>query len=195
MVQSELAAVNAMLTAIGDTPVNDLTVIHSDIQAAQNMLEEHSVNLQSEGWYFNTEVFSYTLDTDGKQALPTNTLFADTSNTDLVRRGSYVYDLKNHTFNLSTRDLTYDTIKLVYQLTLAELPPLAYNVLVMRAKMQFITELEADTAKVQLLARQEQNTYFQLKKLNLQFSEPCALQSPAAVKLLRGTQYYSMYRR
>lgn len=195
MVQSELAAVNALLTSIGDTPVNDLTVIHSDIETAQNILDGHSVNLQSEGWYFNTEVFAYTLDTDGKQALPTNTLFADTSNIELVRRGSYVYDLKNHTFNLSTRDLTRDTIKLVYQLTLEELPPLAYNVLVMRAKMQFITELEADTAKVQLLARQEQSTYFQLKKLNLQFSEPCALQSPAAVKLLRGTQYYSMYRR
>lgn len=195
MVQSELAAVNAMLTAIGDTPVNDLTVIHSDIQAAQNLLEEQSVNLQSEGWYFNTETFEYSLDVDGKQAIPTNTLFVDTSNTDLVRRGSYVYDTKNHTFDLSTRDLTYDTLKLVYKLELSDLPPLAYNVIVMRAKMQFITELEADTAKVQMLGRQERDTYFQLKKLNLQFSEPNALQSPAARRLLMGTQYYSTYRR
>lgn len=195
MVQSELAAVNAMLTAIGDTPVNDLTVIHSDIQAAQNILEDHNIALQSEGWYFNTENWEYTLDVDGKQALPSNTLFANTTNANLVKRGSYIYDLENHTYNLSTRDLTDNYILLVTQLDLDELPYLAYSVIVARAKMQFITELESDSEKVKLMAQSERNMYYQLKKLNLQFSEPNALQSPAAIRLLRGTQYYSIYRR
>lgn len=195
MIQSELAAVNSLLTAIGDTPVNDLDIIHSDITAAKNLIAEHNTTLQSEGWYFNTENWAYILDTDGKQALPTGTLFANTTNANLVKRGSYIYDLENHTYDLSTRDLTNNYILLVTELALADLPPLAYSLVVLRAKIQFILELEADQVKVQSLSRQEQALYFQLKKINLQFSEPNALSSPAAERLLRGTQYYGIYRR
>ena len=195
MVQSELAAVNAMLTAIGDTPVNDLTVIHSDIQAAINILSDNNITLQSQGWYFNTERWKFNLDRDGKQPIPNNSLFVDTSDVALVKRGSYIYDSVNHTFDLRSNDLSRASLLITTLLPLEELPYIAYSIIVNKAKMQFITELEADATKVQLLNESVQSNIQQLKKLNLQFSEPCALQSPAAIKLLRGTQYYSTYRR
>ena len=53
---TELEAVNVMLTTIGEAPVNTLTGNQvTDVTIAQQVLNEVNREVQSQGWYFNTE--------------------------------------------------------------------------------------------------------------------------------------------
>lgn len=56
---TELEAVNAMLSAIGEAPLPDGTdlvaVDHADVQLALNLLRKSTRDVQTEGWRFNAE--------------------------------------------------------------------------------------------------------------------------------------------
>ena len=53
---TELQAVNTMLSAIGEAPVNSISGTNNvDVSVAKNILDETSLSIQSEGWNFNTE--------------------------------------------------------------------------------------------------------------------------------------------
>ena len=54
---TELEAINIMLAAIGEAPVNSLTgQVPVDVRIAQSTLIEVNKRIQSEGWSFNTEI-------------------------------------------------------------------------------------------------------------------------------------------
>ena len=54
---TELEAVNVMLAAIGEAPINSLTgTLPVDARIAQTTLNETNKDVQSEGWHFNTEI-------------------------------------------------------------------------------------------------------------------------------------------
>ena len=53
---TELEAINIMLAAIGEAPVNTLTgTLPVDVKIAQSTLVEINKAVQAEGWSFNTE--------------------------------------------------------------------------------------------------------------------------------------------
>jgi hypothetical protein len=60
---TELEAVNAMLSAIGEQPVTTLATAQPDVAMALNTLRNHARQVQSEGWRFNTE-FGFQLSPD-----------------------------------------------------------------------------------------------------------------------------------
>jgi hypothetical protein len=65
---SELAAVNRLLSAIGEAPISDLaSSTREDVSLAVTLLKEASVEVQSLGWRFNTE-FGYELSPAGTLA-------------------------------------------------------------------------------------------------------------------------------
>lgn len=102
---TELAAVNTMLSVIGEAPVNSLEVSGlSDVAIAKTILMESSRAVQEKGWHFNTEDnYELAVDGDGSIALPENILRVDASPEealDLVQRGNRLYDRENHTFNI-----------------------------------------------------------------------------------------------
>lgn len=56
---TELAAVNRLLSAIGEAPISDLVAsTREDVSLAATLLREASIEVQSLGWKFNTE-FGY----------------------------------------------------------------------------------------------------------------------------------------
>ena len=58
---TELEAVNILLTTIGEAPVNTLTGNQvTDVSIANQVLNEVSREVQSQGWHFNTEQRVYT---------------------------------------------------------------------------------------------------------------------------------------
>ena len=62
---SELSAVNRMLSAIGEAPIQDLTnSTREDVALAVSLLKTASVEVQSRGWKFNKE-FGYELAPNG----------------------------------------------------------------------------------------------------------------------------------
>jgi len=52
---SDLSAVNSILGAIGQAPVTTLNYENPELGLIMNLLEETTVDVQTEGWYFNTE--------------------------------------------------------------------------------------------------------------------------------------------
>lgn len=99
---SELDAVNVMLSGIGESPVNSLSELTSDVAVARNILLETSKEMQLEGFSWNTEDnYPLSPDTKGNIKLHPSIIrvhFREPSDRELVVRGSRVYDRTNHTF-------------------------------------------------------------------------------------------------
>ncbi len=125
---SELEAINAMLAAIGEQPVNSLNDSGLSLVAmARQLIRNASRALQQRGWHWNTEV-NYTLALSLPQKfiyLPANTLRADTSSSDIdldvVQRGDRLYDRIAHSYAFD-RSITAE---LVIFLDFNELPEAA----------------------------------------------------------------------
>jgi hypothetical protein len=106
---TELSAVNVMLSLMGNSPVNSLAVPYgADVAQARALLNEVSIDVQTEGYNFNTED-DYTLyrDADGKIPVASNIISIDSKTAwakDIVFRNGYLYDKKAHT-DVFTQDL------------------------------------------------------------------------------------------
>ena len=101
---TELQAINIMLSFIGEAPVSAITGnIGTDVAVAINILDETSMSVQSQGWYFNREFdVTQTRDTNNKVPLDSNCVQAEASRPyqylyQYTIRNGFLYDLKNHT--------------------------------------------------------------------------------------------------
>lgn len=105
---SQLEAINAMLAAVGEAPVNQLTGnLPANVQIAVDLLRNTSRKVQARGWNFNTEEeVELSRDGDGKIPLPGNCLDLDITfedgTIDPIQMGDFLYDKKNHTFVFSS---------------------------------------------------------------------------------------------
>ena len=81
---SELQAINTMLSIIGEAPVSSITEnIGADVSIAKQILDESSVDIQSKGWNYNTELsYPLPLDSDSKVPVPTNCVWLTTRPSD-----------------------------------------------------------------------------------------------------------------
>lgn len=71
---TELEAVNEMLRAISESPVETLAAGNADAQDAVTLLRKWTKSVQSLGWEFNTEDMTLTPDVDGNITLPSDCL-------------------------------------------------------------------------------------------------------------------------
>lgn len=104
---TQLEAVNEILAAIGEAPVNTLSGdLTAEVQMIVNHLHNTSRKVQLEGWWFNEEDdFELSRDVEtGEVTVPGNTLNIDITDerygVDLVQRGTKLYDKIGHTFEL-----------------------------------------------------------------------------------------------
>jgi len=125
---TRLEAVNLMLSAIDEAPINSLEVSGlSDADVAQQVLHEKLRSLQTRRWNFNYEQeYVLSLDSGGFIQIPSNALFVDTSDVesaavDVTTRGGRLYDRKNHTY-VFTKSLKCD---ILFFLEFEELPEAA----------------------------------------------------------------------
>tara|TARA_R110002096_G_scaffold390861_1_gene585396 strand:- start:1344 stop:1949 length:606 start_codon:yes stop_codon:yes gene_type:complete len=111
-VLTELDAVNLMLSAIGESPVN--TIENSglaDVVSAVNTLRNVSRQVQQRGWKWNTlknYSLSPTAPLPGTVPLPVNTLKVDVTRKngahllkDYINEGGQLYDIENNTNQFS----------------------------------------------------------------------------------------------
>ena len=72
---TKLAAVNIILSNIGQAPLTSLTTSNPLSSLAEGMIDEVSHALQSEGWVFNKEKnYPFTPDNNKFIKIPTNVL-------------------------------------------------------------------------------------------------------------------------
>jgi hypothetical protein len=144
---TELEAVNIMLAAIGESPVNTLTgTLPVDVKLAQTTLEEVNKEVQTEGWSFNTEInVELTRDGSNHIALSSNVLIVDPNihdhpDVDAIQIGLKLYDRKEHTYEFD------DDLKctIVYFRTFDEIPEPARRYINIKAARIFVDRLVSD---------------------------------------------------
>lgn len=138
---TELDAVNIMLSTIGEAPINSLDAATGVVDAvtARSILAEVSVQVQEEGWHFNTDYeFVLTPDNSGFIYVPAGCIEADTSEydrtgLDVAIRGNRLYDRKNKTYVFQQPIKADLTLLLEFN----ELPQAARHYITIRAARVF----------------------------------------------------------
>lgn len=136
---TELEALNTMLSTIGESPVNTVEDNGNvDAVIARQILRATSREVQSRGWHFNTEKdYLVTPDSNKNLVLPNTVLRVDTvgsdQDTDVVVRGSRLYDRRKHTY-------LFDSpvkVDMVILLPFEDLPEVARYYITVRASRIF----------------------------------------------------------
>jgi len=144
---TELEAINIMLAAIGEAPVNTLTgSLPVDVKIAQSTLVEINKSVQAEGWSFNTEIdVTLTRNASKQIVLPVDVLRVDANihqhpDIDPIQRGLKLYDRLKNTFEFD-EDLI---CTVVYFRDFEEIPEQARSYINIRAARIFVDRLVSD---------------------------------------------------
>ena len=158
--ETELSAVNAILGAIGQSPITSLVFTNPEISFIYNLLRDANVDVQNEGWHFNIEKHvPYTPDTNGKIAIGDDILKIDVTNGwsnktyDVVKRNGYLYDKYDHTDDFS--DVTTIDLDVVRLLSYEDIPSPFKRYIIYKAAVRAATQLVGNPQLAQLLAQQE----------------------------------------
>jgi len=154
-----LATVNAVLGAIGQSPVQRLEYKNPEISYVVNIISEVNSDVQNEGWVFNREENVQFTPSGTKQEIfiPPNVLRLDISQgqiyrtTDVVRRSAKLYDKMTHSFRF-TQPVLCDV---VYLLPFADIPNVFKRYITHRASVRAAAQMVANPQLAQLLASQE----------------------------------------
>lgn len=138
-VTSKLEAVNTMLTSIGEIPVSSITsATTNDVSIAIQILDHVSREVQSRGWFFNTDInYSLVPNNNNEIALPANALRVELAESsrlfNYVERNRKLYDRVNNTYTIT------NTVKvnIVFLLDFEELPEVARHYVMIRASRIF----------------------------------------------------------
>ena len=161
--ETELSAVNAILGAIGQSPITSIANSQDNPEIAfiYNLLRDSNVDVQNEGWHFNTERHvKYTPDSDNKIAIGSDILKMDVTDGwskrhyDVVKRNGYLYDKYDHTddWDELTDGIDLDIVKLV---SFEDLPEVFKRYIVYKASTRAATQLVGNPQLARLLAQQE----------------------------------------
>ena len=166
---TELSAVNSILGAIGQAPITQLkdpvtgaiTNANPEIQFIYNLLKDASIDVQSEGWHFNTESHvEFQVDsTTNKVTIPANVVKIDLHDNwrsrtyNFVRRGGFLYDKQTHTDEFPDVEKFVLDVTRIYEFE--DLPPVFRRHITYRASRMAATQLVANPQLVQLLSSQE----------------------------------------
>ena len=158
--ETELSAVNSILGAIGQSPVTSIVSANPETSFIYNLLRDSNVEVQNEGWHFNTERHvTYTPDSNGKIAIGADIIKMDVTDGwvkrqyDVVKRSGNLYDKYDHTDDWSDHtEILLDITKLI---AFEDVPSVFQRYIVARASRQAATQLVANPQLVQLMTTNE----------------------------------------
>jgi len=170
--ETELSAVNSILGSIGQSPVTTLgetgdgniTYENPEIAFIYNLLRDSNIDVQNEGWHFNTEHHvEFNVDTSNSNRIyiGNNILRADVTDGwvdreyDVVVRNNYLYDKFDHTDDWSELSDNKIELDVVYLFEFEKLPSVFKRYITYRASRMAATQLVANPQLVQLLTQQE----------------------------------------
>ncbi|RWM84312.1 hypothetical protein [Mesorhizobium sp.] len=182
--KTELSAVNLILRNAGETPVNSLTgEVPLEASQARETLIEVSEDVQSRGWYFNTEVYKLSPDNNGNILLPQNALSVRSEgasrNIPVTVRGRKLYNMTP----LATGDVFTGpmVLSIVFGLDFEELPAVARRYIALRAARVFQVRETSDELNAQEDSQDEQRALAELHAEQL-VAQPVSLRQSWAVQ-------------
>jgi len=152
---TKLAAINIVLSNVGQSPVTNIDASNPAIKLAESILDEVTNALQTEQWHFNTEQdYPFVPDVTGQIVVPSNLLALDLvpwDERDIVIRGGKLYDKKNHTYTFS--DTLY--LDVVWSFDYMDLPEVFKQYVAIRAANLFAGRAVGSTEVVKYSEREE----------------------------------------
>lgn len=152
----ELAAVNEVLGAIGQSPVTALEFNNPEVFLVYQLLQQVLTDTLSEGWNFNSDFgFELTPDSDGRIIVPDKVLAIDGCNervnrtTSYVQRGGYVYDKVNQTYTFEGPTL----FDIIWNQDIGELPIPFRRYITAQASVRAAGEMVNNTELYKLLSQ------------------------------------------
>ena len=172
---TKLDMINDCLLSIGEMPYPDGTLV-SDIQTgedgdvARRMVEEVMVEVQSRGWFFNTDYnYNFVPDTNNFITLSPNALRVDFHNNQYVLRGKRVYNRDKFTYALPDIDVLKGDI--VWLVDYEDLPPNAYMYISMRAARKFQQKVIGSQELAAYTQLDETDALVNMQREQLQYQE------------------------
>lgn len=166
-----LEAINDMLAAIGEAPVNTLEDSQNvDVENAIRVLDKVNRQVQSKGWSFNHIEDTYlNVDITTKKIKWQDDLLylVGTDGTKYIQRGDYVYDFDNQTDTFES-DIEVEIIRLV---AFDYMPPVARDYIVAKAARIFQTQTLNDDSIGQNLMSQEQEAWAALQEYEMELGD------------------------
>lgn len=157
--ETELSSVNSILGSIGQAPVQRLEFENPEISFVYQLLKEANVDVQSEGWHFNSE-FDYPLtpNADGHIVVPENVIRMDFTEGkydktwDVVKRNGVLYDKIGHTDIFPQRIFYFD---ILWLFPYEDLPTPFKRYITSRAAGRAAAQMVNNSELVKLLQSQE----------------------------------------
>lgn len=159
---TELEAINIMLETIAEPPVSTLSgTVPVEVTIAQSTLSNVNREVQTKGWYFNTEdKYPLAPDMNGYITPPTNVLKIDaTDGSSLVMRDGKLYDKYKHT-NIFEEAVECD---IVWLLGFTDLPQAARDYITIRAARVFQRQILGSDTIDRLSADDELKAQIQME--------------------------------
>jgi hypothetical protein len=170
---TELEAVNAVLQAVGETPVNTLDNLgFTDAAIARDTLRSKSRETQSKGWYFNLDYsYTFTPAADGQVVLPQNILSIRPSTSDsrrIVPRMGKLWNADDSTYVFNNG--SPPILEVVWGFPFETLPETARRYITVRAATQFQAQYQGsdqsysftkDDEKFALMALLEEHALYE----------------------------------
>lgn len=160
---TKLEAVNTILRSSGFLPTSQLGTGRPDAIQAESILDETDREIQSRGWWFNTdEQTTLTPNASNEiqlgddvyrvdSAEPNGTFKQGTVPLSIIKRGGKVYDLENLTFTFASSIL----VDLVRRLEFEDLPETARAYIRDRAARVFFGTNQDDPGRRQMVQENE----------------------------------------
>lgn len=182
-ISDKLDAINTILAAVGDSPINTLTD-HQNVDAynAERMLDGMSRQIQSKGWQFNTlENTVVKPDNSSKKIRYNPTWIAVSSVDDMVyvKRGDYLYNMTDKTYTFE-KDITLTIIEAV---DFEDLPDCFKSYITAKAAIQFQSRYLGDEEISQFLVSEANEAYAELVQYSIDTGVGM-FQNPAMAPLL-----------
>ena len=187
--KATLQAVNTLLSNIGQSPVTSLEFPNPMVDLAEQVLEEVSRSVQSEGWVFNSEYqYPFTPDVNGQILIPDNLLSLDTdrlnSRIDPVIRGGKLYDKRNHTYKF-TND---QKLNVIWMFDFEDLPEVFRSYIAIRAANLFAARATGSAEIVKYSEREEAALRAAVMEYETQQGDYNMLSTPDGRNIVRGYQ-------
>lgn len=168
---TKLEAVNLMLTAIRERPVNTLEgPLNEEVSQALTTLDDISRQVQVKGFKFNTDVDVELLkDGNNNISVPADTLAVsfdpryETNKLKPTQRGTQVYNSALNTAVFSASERVFAK-HLIRNLDWDLLPYPARQAIAMRAARVFVTKYASDPTAIQSAAFEERQAFAELER-------------------------------
>lgn len=179
-----LECLNHVLSVIGEDPVTSSDSTHPSVISTLTQVNRVNKELQSLGWWFNTEWNLKLIPNElGQIIIPSTTLYIELTNPrqKYVRRGGKLYDPINHTFIIDAD--VY--VNLVLLLDIGDLPETAASYVMHKTAYDFYVSDDGDEAKSTRLEKETIRAWARLQSESLQVEAVNAQNRPLVANLLK----------